>query len=112
MRFTSGTIGSIHLDYINPIYNCDLELIGSAGVIRWNYQEHRIQWYLSNNKQLNCKQWPYYEGNQMYLDEIAHFIKALQGKETIEHDINEGIKDLRIAIAAKQSSIKRRAVSI
>lgn len=112
VRFSCGSIGSIHLDYIRPAYDCSMEIIGESGLIKWNFQDNSLQWYLTSEGQLNSMQWPNYDGNQMYLEEIRHFLDALQGIDIIEHDIVEGIKDLKIAIAAKHSSKNKRVVII
>jgi len=39
----------------------------------------------------------------VFLAEIKHFFACLEGKETPAVDVNEGLKSLRIALAARRS---------
>lgn len=112
VRFCSGAFGSIHLDYIRPIYDCSLEIVGEKGIIQWSFQDHRVRWYLAEEKTWQSKQWSDYDNNQMYLDEMANFIRILHGEKCSENDVNEGIKDLQIIIAAKKSATEKKSIKI
>lgn len=112
LQFTNGAFGSIHLDYIRRVYDCSMEIVGEEGFVQWNYQDHSIKWYLANNDNLCRRQWPYYDGNNMYLEEMRYFLDALAGRHVINHDIAQGIKDLEVVLAAKQASIEKKVVYI
>ena len=109
-RFCSGAFGSIHLDYIRPVYDCSLEVVGDKGIIQWKFQNHQVHWYRADEKMWQSKQWNEYDINQMYRDEMENFLGILQGEKRVENDIHEGIKDLQIIIAAKKSAIEKKPV--
>lgn len=111
-RFCSGAFGSIHLDYIRPVYDCSLEILGDKGIIQWSFQNHQVRWYKPDEKIWQSKQWNKYDLNQMYRDEMDNFLRILQGERCIENDVHEGIKDLQIIIAAKRSAIEKKPVMV
>jgi predicted dehydrogenase len=110
LTFSKGHIASIHLDYIRRIYDCGLEIIGEEGIIQWSYQDHCVHWYVAAQKKWNRIQWTNYEPNQMYLDEMRHFIELLNHHETAQLPADEGVKVLEIALAAKKSAQKHKPV--
>lgn len=111
-RFCSGAFGSIHLDYIRPVYDCSLEIVGENGIILWSFQDRQVRWYLADEKTWQSKQWSGYDNNQIYLDEMGNFLKILQGETYNENDVCEGIKDLQIIIAVKKSAIEKKPITI
>jgi predicted dehydrogenase len=112
LRFNSGVIGSVHLDYLRRTYDCSLEVIGEEGIIQWHYQDNSVRWYQINESVWHGLEWPHYDGNEMYLAEMQYFMKVLQGQDASELDVNKGKRILAIALAAKQAVKDRRAIYI
>ena len=112
LRFASGAFGSIHLDYVRRTYDCSLEIVGEEGTIQWRYQDHSVRWYLASEACWHSLRWPQYDGNEMYLAEMRHFMRALQGQEVSELDVAEGAHVLAIAVAAKQAVIEKKVVPV
>ena len=42
LRFESGVLGQVHLDYIQRVYRRKLLLIGDGGSIEWDYPTHSV----------------------------------------------------------------------
>ncbi|MBI4305287.1 MAG: Gfo/Idh/MocA family oxidoreductase [Chloroflexi bacterium] len=101
LRFASGALGSIHLDYVRRTYDCRLEIVGDCGTLQWCYQDHSVAWYLATDKQWRSLRWPGYDPNAAYLDEIEHFLKVLRGEEESEQDCRSARIPLEIVLAAK-----------
>jgi predicted dehydrogenase len=112
LRFASGACGSIHLDYVRRTYDCKLEIVGDEGTIQWCYPDHSVRWYLASEARWHSLQWPRYDGNEMYLAEMRHFIACLSGAEHPELDVYEGQRILRLALAAKQSNVEERPIAV
>jgi predicted dehydrogenase len=112
LRFASGVFGSVHLDYVRRTYDCSLEIIGDAGTVQWNYQDHTVCWYLTDGEKWHSLEWPGYDGNEMYLAEMRHFLRALRGEETPELDVTGASRVLAIALAAKQAAVEQRTIAI
>jgi predicted dehydrogenase len=48
----------------------------------------------------------------MYVEEIEHFVNCVKAQKKTTLDILGGIEDLRIALAAKQSAIENKYISL
>jgi predicted dehydrogenase len=106
VRFASGALGSIHLDYVRRTYDCSLEIVGDAGTARWCYQDGKVEWYLARDARWHSLRWPSHDVNDMYVAEIRHFLRVLDGTEKPEVDIDEARRSLAIALSAKDSGGK------
>ena len=112
MRFVNGAIGSVHLDYVRRTYDSSLEIIGEQGLIQWSYPKHRVRWYAANDSTWESKEWPNYNGNEMYLAEMEHFLKALAGEEVSVQDVSSAKRVLEIALAVKRSAKQGRSIHL
>lgn len=111
LKFESGAIAGVHLDYIQRSYQRSCELIGEEGTIIWNYNEGLVKHFSAAKKDWESFDVNRNEGiNQMYLREMQHFIKCVNGEETPMLDGEEGKRILQIALAAKKSSELGRSV--
>ncbi len=105
LRLTSGAIAEVHLDYIQRAYGRSCQLIGEEGTILWDFNEKQIRVYLASTREWQVfPEDPDYDINQMYVEEMKHFIQCLERKEKPAQDIETGEKNLRLALAAKESS--------
>src|SRR5207247_3315220 len=113
LRFQSGLLAHAHLDYLRRAYRRDLEIIGDAGVIAWDYAAHTVTVHGADGavdvEDLRAADG---EPNQMYVEEMRHFIRCVEGTETPLVDGREGLRSLRLVEAAKTSSRQRRWVSV
>jgi len=112
LQFENGAVASVHLDYVRRTYDCSLEIIGEQGIIQWCYQDNNLRWYTSTKSKWEAIQWKNYNGNEMYIEEMRHFLRILSGKEESIQDIKEGKKVLEIALAAKRSMEKRKIITL
>lgn len=104
LRFRNGITGSLHLDYLRRRYDAGLEVTGEEGMIGWTYQRQAVAWYEAGKGSWQCRRWPGYDGNQMYLDEIRHFLAALEEGKAPLNPVPEAVKVLDIALAVRRSS--------
>ena len=111
LKFKSGSIAQIHMDFVRQDYARNCELIGEKGTIKWDYTKAVIEIYRAETKQtetidVKC------EPNEMYVDEMKQFIECIKtnGKPLVDGD--EGKKSLAVALAAKKSSEKGKIVRV
>lgn len=105
LRFTSGAIGEIHMDYVQRTYSRTCQIIGDEGTIRWNYSSGEVRCYSAATREWRTfPHPPGWEPNQMYLDEMKHFLRCLSGEEKPAQDVVEAAHTLRVALAAKASA--------
>ena len=112
LRFVNGVIGSLHLDYVRRTYDSSLEIVGEQGIIQWSYQKQNVRWYTTDNSMWESKDWPDYDGNEMYLAEMRHFLKVLVGEEASTQDILSAKRVLEVALATKQSAKQGKSVRL
>jgi len=111
LKFQNGAIAEIHFDCIQPIYRRSCEAIGEKGIIIWDYINQTVVFYSDKNKR-----WETYsdktERNEMFLQEIQHFISCIEGKEKPVLDCEEATRVLEIALAAKRSSETGKVIKL
>jgi predicted dehydrogenase len=105
LRFKNGTIGEVHLDYVQRAYSRTCHIIGDEGTIRWDYSAGEARVYRAATKAWETVANPAgWQPNQMYVDELAHFLRCLNREEEPTLDIFEAARVLDVALAAKESA--------
>jgi predicted dehydrogenase len=113
LRFESGTLAEIHLDYVQRVYRRTCQIIGEQGTIHWDFSAGHVRWYLPNAKKPkvfgNPRGW---NSDQMYVDEMKHYLHCLAGEEKPALDAFEAARVLQIALAAKESAREYRWIEL
>ena len=110
-RFRGGALGEIHLDYVQRSYSRDCQIIGDEGTIRWDYSRGEVCCDLGSTKQAKLfSNPPGWQPNDMYVDEMRHFLACLEGIERPTQDVFEGARALELALAAKESAASQTMV--
>jgi predicted dehydrogenase len=105
LRFASGSIGEVHLDYVQRAYHRTCHIIGDEGTIHWDYSSGEVRWYSAATHDWQVFTNPsVWEPNEMYLDEMRHFLRCLSGQEKPALDVCEAARVLEVALAAKASA--------
>lgn len=113
LRFASGTIGEVHLDYVQRAASRGCHLIGEEGTIRWDYGAGETRWYSAATRQWQTASNPAgWESNQMYVEEMRHFLNCVRGEESPMVDVVEGLRVLEVALAAKTAAAQKRVVAL
>jgi predicted dehydrogenase len=113
LRFASGALGEVHLDYIQRAYSRTCQIIGDEGTIHWDFAAGQVRWYSAHSKAWKVFANPAgWHTNQMYLDEMAHYLRCLAGDEAPALDVFEAAQVLRIALAAKQSARRQNWIEL
>jgi predicted dehydrogenase len=105
LRHDSGVLSNVHLNFIQRDYHRTCQVIGTEGTVYWDYSGHRVDVYGPDGKQVESIPGPPdWQVNQMYLDEMAHFLAAVrEGRPTV-NPLAGGLRALRIALEARESS--------
>jgi predicted dehydrogenase len=100
-----GIISEIHLDYVQRTYERGCQIVGEGGSIFWDFQSGLVRWYDAGQNGWESFEQPVgWQVNQMYLDEMAHFLSCIQdGRQTIL-PISEAIHPLQIVFGAVRSN--------
>ena len=111
LRFASGVLAQVHLDYLQRAYRRNLQVIGEAGVIGWDYPTHAVTLHVPGAPPETI---PVADGdpNLMYREEIRHFLRCIEGGGRPLVDGQDALRSLRVVEAAKVSAAEGRWVKL
>ncbi len=115
LRFKNHVTGSVHLDYFQQPASHYLEIIFSQGYLRWDYTgggDIRYRTAEKGQEEIIFKLPDYYDRNDMFLDEISHFIDIVDGDSDPICTLEDGIMALRLALAVHESNRTGRRIEI
>jgi len=112
-RHSSGALSEIHVDYVQRSYERGCQIVGERGTIFWDFMEKQVRWFDAGSETWTVFQQPEsWEINQMYLDEMRHFIDCIGTRKASVLPIAEAAVLMRIVLAAKESARAGRSVAI
>jgi len=111
LRFQSGLIGSVHLDYNRRPPGHSLEVVGSQGTLLWDNADGSVRWSVAgaDGKAGDWQHFaprPDFERNTLFLDQTRHLMAVVRGEVDPVCSLEDGIQALRLALAAAESSEK------
>lgn len=100
-----GHLVPVHVqqDYIQRPPSRTCEVIGDAGKILVDLRQMTLTAFDAEGNIAESSSDPGLERNQLFLDEMKHFLACLEGTETPRVSIADGARSLAIALAAKHS---------
>lgn len=113
LRFETGVIGHVHLDYVQRPPSHKLIISGREGSIHWDSTRGGVDIYRSGNKE--WKRWSGpkdFERNVLFLEEMRHFIAVTQGEEEPRCTFDDGVHALDISLSALRSSREGREIKL
>lgn len=102
VRHQSGVLSSVHLDFVQHDYRRGCQIAGTRGTVYWDFQEKRVRTYDAAGQP-----GPHYdepsdwEINQMYLDEMDHFLDCVRTGHPTMNPLRGGVEALDLALAAR-----------
>lgn len=111
LRFESGVRAQVHLDYLQRVYRRNLQVIGDAGTMAWDYPTQSVTVHAPEAPP-EVMSLAGGDADDMYLEELRHFCRCLEGRESPLVDGGEALRSLRLAEAAKRSARERRWVRV
>ncbi|HNS38202.1 MAG TPA: Gfo/Idh/MocA family oxidoreductase [Anaerolineaceae bacterium] len=100
LRFASGALGSLHLNYVQRPAVHRLEIIGSAGTLQWDNADGSVRLYRAAASQWEVFLAPEcFERNVLFLDQTRHFIDVVQGQSTPRCTLDDGVRAMELVQA-------------
>jgi predicted dehydrogenase len=111
LRFASGVLGSLHLDYNQRPPAHRLELVGNQGTIEWDNGDGSVRVYrCATGEWRTHPAPPGFERNTLFLDQMRHFIQLVRGQVSPRCSLEDGLHALRLALAAHQSQAENKLI--
>jgi predicted dehydrogenase len=111
LEFNGGAIGSMQVDIISRVPYRSFKMISEEGVIVWDWEKRLVSVYNAASKE--WKQYPQEKGrvvegyvmeDDMYVEEMRHFVGAIEGKDQYMYSLEDDHKILELLYAAEKSS--------
>ena len=112
-RTANDLVCQFHLDYVQRPTSRSCHVVGEAGTICWSWSEERVRWF-----DVDAEAWRSYERpdgwelNDMYFDEMDHFLDSVIGRSPTICPMSCGRRDIEVALAARESAASGRHVSL
>jgi predicted dehydrogenase len=114
LKFTSGAIGGVHVNYFQrpPVHR--LEVVGTAGTLRWDNADGLLTHYqmpdtfggiYAQPAPAVETRYPLPEGferNQLFVAQMQHFLKVASGESAPLCTLEDGVRALEMAVTAKK----------
>lgn len=109
LELDGGQLAEIHVDCIQRGYARSCKYVGSEATIVWDYSRG-VTVTRDNGEDEFFEIVP--DPNEMYLSEIAHFVRCVDGRATPPVDGRAARRTLEVVMAAKQSARERREIRL
>jgi predicted dehydrogenase len=102
LQHDSDVIGSIHLNFIERDYRRSGVFIGTQGTLEWDFHQFDVKQYRSSQEDLiKHPLAPQWQLNDMYIDEMRHFLDCVaQGRPT-QNSISQSLPALKLALEVR-----------
>lgn len=122
LRFASGAVGGVHVNYVQrpPVHR--MEIVGTNGTLRWDHADGVLHFYrmpapfgsYSDNPPApvieSFSPPEGFDRNQLFVAQTRHFLETVRGESEPICTLEDGIQALRLALAAKESASTRQAI--
>lgn len=106
LGFSGGSAASVHLDYFQRPHSHTLEITCESGRIAWDNASGKAWIYSAQGEPPEPLTPPDgFERNQMFLDEMAAFVRLCQGEDLPHCTLMDGIRVQEVVLAAKRSAL-------
>ena len=112
LRFESGVIGSIHLDYVQRPPSHRLEIIGTQSTIRWDNANGLLERFNTSEKNWQSYSLPAgFDRNDLFLAEMRHFLDLIQDRVAAKCTLEDGIWSQKLVQGVHDSAREGQLVS-
>jgi len=113
LRFASGALGSVHLNYLQRPAKHSLEIVGTLGTLRWDQAQGALLMHEAQGKDWQSLPLPAgFDRNDMFLAEMRHFLRVIEGQAEPACTLEDGVAALRLCLTARQSAAQRAFVAV
>lgn len=112
LRFESGAIGTVHLDYLQRVPTRSCRIIGQAGTIEWDYQAQSVRTFLPGAGAADTFVYHPFTRNDRFVAEMKHLLACLDGDEVPQCDLPTAERSLALALAAKTAADSQRVCAV
>jgi len=114
IKFKSGAIGAVHVNYFQRPPDHRLEIVGTKGTLRWNNADGVLHHYAMPDEFGTWNATPAapihteyslpdgFERNHLFVAQMQHFLNVVPGKAEPICTLEDGIRAVELVLAAKR----------
>jgi predicted dehydrogenase len=112
IRFASGPLGSVHLDYAQRPPSHHFDVSGTGGLLECDLLAGTTRLHDGNGQQSEEHRLPEgWERNAMFMDEMRHFLAVVRGEAAPSCTLDDGIRVMKLIAAIQDASRAGRLIS-
>jgi predicted dehydrogenase len=111
LRFASGAVGAISLDYAERPASHQIHVVGRRGSIHWSGRDG-VAWLHAGTRTLAVPPPRGFSRNDMFVAEMRQFLTCLESQAEPACTFADGVAALRLALAAKLSAERGKVVDV
>jgi predicted dehydrogenase len=101
----------LHQDYVQRPPNRSCEVLGTRGRLVMDFPSLSLT-HVDVDGGQQRQSWETWTRNEAFQDELRHFLECVRTRQRPVVDLADGLASLRMALAAKESMVTRRAVAL
>jgi predicted dehydrogenase len=102
----------LHQDYLQWPPSRQCEVIGDRGRAIMDLRALTVTVFTRDCDSPDVHAFPQFERNQLFLDELKHFLACVDSRTKPIVDLTDGLQSLRMALAAKESMATQQPVEL
>lgn len=102
----------VHQDYLQSPPSRTCQIVGERGKILVDLSALEVRVLMPGHSEPEVHQFSGFQRNQLFLDELSHFLACLKGNDQPTVSVQDGVQSLRIAVAALESIETRSIVEL
>lgn len=114
IKFKSGVVGSLDLDYLKRPPRRGLEIVTTQGCIVWDYYGKNITFVplKSSEKEIKLFEPEGFDRNNTFLEEVKHFLDCVRSNKGSVNPVEQGIEVLKLCLGIKDAMSVERIVRL
>ena len=112
IKLKCGIIASVHTDIYGRKHNKFLEIKGELGNIIWNFYDKSVTVYDSEKKESTVFNDFPSDFNQVYIEEINHFIDCCRNKINRISTLKDGVETMELIKSCEASELSGKVEKI
>jgi predicted dehydrogenase len=95
IKFASGLMGHVHVDYLQKPRQHNMRVVTSSGRFEWDNHEHQL-FFLDQSGNKAYFEAPNFERNDMFVEMLKHFIDCVKTNKKTRFAIEDAVTELKL----------------
>lgn len=105
LRHSSNVVSSVHLNFMQRDYRRLCQIVGETGTIYWDFESPWTEIRSGAGTERRVERDANWSVNQMYVDELRHFVQCIERNEPTCCPLEQGIAVLKVALRARELAL-------